>query len=134
MGESANRAIMLGVGMFITIIIASSIFSLFSQAKSVFSQVGKTNTDIMKGFGEYPMYNNTQLTGLDVINCANKYYEDNSIIVVYDGRQINDESGLEYIKRLYETGGIKYEDRFFSTLEDVEVNGFEKKQITFTNI
>lgn len=134
MGENTSKAIMLGVGMFITIIIASSIFSLFSQAKSVFSQVGKTNTDIMKGFGDYPMYNNTQLTGLDVINCANKYYGDSIIIVMYNGTQINDEAGLEYIDQMYETGSIKYEEKFFSTIEDVESNGFEKKQITFTKI
>lgn len=134
MGESANRAIMIGVGMFITIIIASSIFSLFSQAKSVFNQVGKTNTDIMKGFGDYPMYNNTKITGLDVINCANKYYEDSTIIVLYNGRQINDYIGLEYINSQYDNGNIKYEDKFYSTLEDVEVNGVIKKQITFTNI
>ena len=134
MGESANRAIMIGVGMFITIIIASSIFSLFSQTKSVFNQVGKTNTDIMKGFGDYPMYNNTKITGLDVINCANKYYEDSTIIVLYNGRQINDYIGLEYINSQYDNGNIKYEDKFYSTLEDVEVNGVIKKQITFTNI
>ena len=134
MGESANRAIMIGVGMFITIIIASSIFSLFSYAKSVFNQVGKTNTDIMKGFGDYPMYNNTKITGLDVINCANKYYEDSTIIVLYNGRQINDYIGLEYINSQYDNGNIKYEDKFYSTLEDVEVNGVIKKQITFTNI
>lgn len=132
MGESANRAIMLGVGMFITIIIASSIFSLFSQAKSVFSQVGKTNTDIMKGFGEYPMYNNTQVTGLDVINCANKYYEDNTINIIFDGRKINTQDGIDYIDRLYETGFLKYEDKYYSTLEDIEENGIEKKQVTFT--
>ncbi len=134
MGESANRAIMLGVGILITVIIASSIFSLFSQAKNVFSEVGKTNTDIMKGFGEYPMYNNTQLTGLDLINCANKYYEDNLVLVVFDGTQLNTATGVEYVDNLYENGNIKYEDKFFSTVEDIEVDGVEKKQITFTKM
>ena len=134
MGESANRAIMLGVGILITVIIASSIFSLFSQAKNVFSEVGKTNTDIMKGFGEYPMYNNTQLTGLDLINCANKYYEDNLVLVVFDGTQLNTATGVEYVDNLYENGNIKYEDMFFSTVEDIEVDGVEKKQITFTKM
>ena len=134
MGESANRAIMLGVGILITVIIASSIFSLFSQDKNVFSEVGKTNTDIMKGFGEYPMYNNTQLTGLDLINCANKYYEDNLVLVVFDGTQLNTATGVEYVDNLYENGNIKYEDKFFSTVEDIEVDGVEKKQITFTKM
>lgn len=134
MGENASRAIMFGVGMFITVIIASSIFSLFSQAKDVFSQVGKTNTDIMKGFGEYPMYNNTQVTGLDVINCANKYYDNRTIIVMYDGNQLNNDSGIQYVNSLYESGSLKYEDKFFSIVEDIELNGSQIKQITFTRV
>lgn len=134
MGETASKAIMFGVGVFVTIIIATSIFSLFSQMKNIYSEVGSTNTNIMKEFGEYPMYNNTEVTGLDVINCANKYYDEDLVVVSYNGEQLNNQAGIDYINYQYDNGYLKYEDKFKSTISDVEYDGIIKTVITFTKM
>ncbi len=134
MGESASKAMMLGIGMLVTLVIASSIFSLFSQMRNIYNQVGNTNTDIMKGFGDYPMYNNTEVTGLDVINCANKYCDEMFVVVSYSDQQINTQAGIEYINYQYDNGYLKYEDKFRAIVEDAEYDGVQKKLITFTKI
>lgn len=64
MGEATNKAIMIGVGLFVTLMIVSGIMFIFSQMKEVYKQVGTTDTTIGNRFGEYASYNNTQVTGL----------------------------------------------------------------------
>ena len=76
MGEAANKALMFGVGVFITVIIISGIMFIFSQMQEIYKQVGTTDTTITSRFGKYSSYDNTKVTGLEVINCANKYYKE----------------------------------------------------------
>ena len=134
MGESANRAIMFGVSIFITVMIISAIMLIFSQMQEIYSQVGSTDTTISSRFGKYASYDNTKVTGLDVINCANKYYNENLVVVVYNSTQVNTESGVEYLEYEYENGSLKYEDYYLSVVDTVEVDGIEKTQILFTKI
>ena len=54
MENSANKAIMIGVGIFVTVAITSGI--LFSSR-----------------FSEYDAFDGTTVTGVDVINAINKY-------------------------------------------------------------
>ena len=58
MGESANRALMFGVGIFVTVIIISGIMFIFSQMKGVYKQVNSTDTSITARFGKYASYDN----------------------------------------------------------------------------
>lgn len=134
MGEAANKAIMFGVGIFITIIIISGIVFIFSQMREVYRQVDSTDTTITSKFGKFASYDNTKVTGLDVINCANKYYKENLIVVVYNSSIVNDEAGIEYINTQYENGFLKYEDQFESIVEEVEYDGLIKTRISFTKI
>lgn len=132
MGDNVNRALTLGVGIFVTLILVSGIITIFTQMRDIYGNVNKSNTSLLSSFDEFSQYNYTEKTGLDVINCANKYYEDNTINIIFDGRKINTQDGIDYIDRLYETGFLKYEDKYYSSLEDIEENGIEKKQVTFT--
>ena len=111
MGESANRALMFGVGIFVTVIIISGIMFIFSQMKGVYKQVNSTDTSITARFGKYASYDNTEVTGLDVINCANKYYKENLVVVEYNGFSVNDENGINYLNDQYNNGILKYEDK-----------------------
>lgn len=134
MGESANRALMFGVGIFVTVIIISGIMTIFSQMQEIYSQVGSTDTTITSKFGKYASYDNTNVTGLDVINCANKYYKENLVVVTYNGFEVNTESGLEYLNEQYNNGKLKYEDTYQSIVEEVEYDGLMKTRISFTKV
>lgn len=134
MEDSVSRAIMFGVGIFITLIITSGVIGIFSQMKNIYADVDKTNTTITSRFGEFARYDNTTLTGMDVINTANRFYNDNLVTVVVSSVEVNTEAGLQYLNGLYDSGVIKYEDKFTSTQEEVTINGFLKTQITLTKI
>ena len=134
MGEATNKAIMIGVGLFVTLMIVSGIMFIFSQMKEVYKQVGTTDTTIGNRFGEYASYNNTQVTGLDVINCANKYYNENLVVIMYINVEVNTQDGLTYLDNQYNNGFLLYEDLFNSIVEEVEYDGLIKTRITFTKI
>lgn len=134
MGEAANKALMFGVGIFITVIIISGIMFIFSQMQEIYKQVDSTDTTITSRFGKYAAYDNTKVTGLDVINCANKYYKENLVVVTYNGFEVNTESGITYIDEQYNDGTLKYEYLYQSTVEEVEYDGLLKTRISFSRI
>ncbi len=132
MGESLNRAIMIAVGLFVTVIIISGIMVIFSQMQEVYKNVNSTDTSIVGKFGKYASYDNTTITGLEMINCANKYYKDRNVIVMYGNIQLNTQDGIDYLNNEYENENIKYEYLYSSTIEDVEIDGIYKTQINLT--
>ncbi len=134
MGDAANQAISLGVGIFITLLIASGVIFIFSQMQDVYSEVSATDTNIAAQFGEYAMYDNTTLTGLEVINCANKYYNENMVVVSYMGRDVNNVDGIQYLEQQLNNGFLSYDQKYSSIIEEVEYDGIMKTRITFTRI
>lgn len=134
MGEAANKALMFGVSIFITIMIISGIMFIFSQMQEIYKQVDSTDTTITSRFGEYASYDNTKITGLEVINCANKYYKESLVVVTYNGIEVNTEDGIAYLDEQYNNGVLKYEDMYSSIVEEVEYDGLLKTRISFTKI
>ena len=134
MGDAANQAISLGVGIFVTLLIASGVIFIFSQMQDVYSEVSATDTNIAAQFGEYAMYDNTTLTGLEVINCANKYYNENMVVVSYMGRDVNNVDGIQYLEQQLNNGFLSYDQKYSSIIEEVEYDGIMKTRITFTRI
>ena len=134
MGDAANQAISLGVGIFITLLIASGVIFIFSQMQDVYSEVSATDTNIAAQFGEYAMYDNTTLTGLEVINCANKYYNENMVVVSYMGRDVNNVDGIQYLEQQLNNGFLSYDQKYSSIIEEVEYDGIMKTRIAFTRI
>lgn len=132
MGDSLNRAIMIAVGLFVTVIIISGIMFIFSQMQEIYKNVDDTDTSITSKFGKYASYDNTTITGLDMLNCANKYYSNNLVIVMYGNIQLNTNEGIEYLNNEFENENIKYENSYSSTVEEVEVDGIYKTKITLT--
>ena len=134
MGESLNKAIGLGVGIFITLLIVSGVITIFSQMQQIYSNVSNTDTNVTTRFGKFAMYDNTEITGLDLVNCANKYYNENLVVVSYSGRDLNNADGVNYLQELVDNGTLKYEDKFHSTVEEVEYDGVDKTKISFTKM
>ena len=134
MGEATNKAIIIGVGLFVTIMVVSGVMFIFSQMTEIYEQVGTTDTTIGTRFGEYASYDNTHVTGLDVINCANKYYNENLVVVTYNNIEVNNDDGLIYLEEQYNNGYLKYEDTYQSIVEEAEYDGLIKTRISFTKI
>lgn len=134
MGESTSKAIMFGVGIFITMIIVSGVIGIFSQMQEIYKQVNETDTSITSRFGKYAMYDNTTITGMDVINCANKYYDDPFVVVSYTDIDVNNIDGIALLQEQLNNENLKYEDKFSSIVEEVEYDGIIKTKITFTKI
>lgn len=134
MGDAANQAISLGVGIFVTLLIASGVIFIFSQMQDVYSEVSATDTNIAAQFGEYAMYDNTTVTGLEVVNCANKYYNENFVVVNYMGRDVNNAEGIQYLEQQLNSGFLTYDQKYSSIAEEVEYDGIMKTRITFTRI
>ena len=73
MENSANKAIMIGVGIFVTVAITSGILFSINQMKNIYSNVYETDTSMTSRFSEYDAFDNTIVTGVDVINAISKY-------------------------------------------------------------
>lgn len=73
MENSANKAIMIGVGIFVTVAITSGILFSINQMKDIYSNVYETDTSMTSRFSEYDAFDNTIVTGVDVINAISKY-------------------------------------------------------------
>lgn len=82
MDEISNKAISIGVAVFITIAIASGIFYVINQMKNIYEQVYETNISIQSSFSEFEAYDNTEKTGIDIINVIKKY-KDNPKVKIY---------------------------------------------------
>lgn len=80
----ANKALMIGVGIFITLAIASGVLMIVDNIRQIYSQVYETDTNITSRFGEYDKYENSELLGIDLINAVKKY-KNNSNVKIYLG-------------------------------------------------
>ena len=78
----ANKAIIIGVSLFITIAITSGIIAMMGQVKNIYKDVYKTDISIQDKFSEYDKYDNTTKTGIDMLNTAKKY-KDSAMVSVY---------------------------------------------------
>ena len=65
MGDNVNRALTLGVGIFVTLILVSGIITIFTQMRDIYGNVNKSNTSLLSSFDEFSQYNYTEKTGLD---------------------------------------------------------------------
>lgn len=134
MGEAANKAIAFGVGIFITMMIASGVIGIFSQMREIYRQVDSTDTSITSRFGKFAMYDNTTVTGMEVLNCANKYYDETFIVVTYEGNEVNNNAGVNYLQEQVNLGFIKYHEKFAATVEEVDYDGVTKTKISFVRV
>lgn len=114
----SNKAIMIGVGIFVTIMITSAIFLIVNQVRDIYSGVYETDVSIQNMFGEYDMYNNTYKTGIDLLNTAKKYNKNPLVTVMFESQIVNSDSGIELIKNRLNSGTIlKYETKLYTTIE-----------------
>lgn len=99
MDAISNKAIVIAVSVFITIMISSGVFMVFDQIKNVYLQVYNTNISISSEFSEFDAYDNTKKTRVEVLNAAKKYRNKEKIVEVYfQGSRINNDAWIAGFK------------------------------------
>lgn len=111
MDSLTNRAVMIGVGLFITIMITSGIIYAFQQFTRVYKEVYETDINLHSDFGEFDAFNNTVKTGLDFINACKKYQNDPLVTIKLRGGVVDKKNWKNY------QSSIQYEKRFNVTME-----------------
>ncbi len=76
MESVTNKALVIAVGIFITIAITSGILFVISAMRNVYEDVYETDISLTSKFSEFDKFDNTQVTGLDIANALNKYSQD----------------------------------------------------------
>lgn len=90
MSEISNKAIMVSVSLIVTIAITSSIIMVIGYFRDIYKTVDKTDISITQGLTSFDMYDNTIMTGLDMINTYRKYRNDVLVSVYYNGNIIDE--------------------------------------------
>ena len=81
MDNVTNKAIIIAVGIFVTITITSGILFIINEMRNIYSDVYKTDISINSRFSEFDAYDETEKTGLEVTNTFCKYKNDPKVIV-----------------------------------------------------
>lgn len=117
MENSTNKAIVIAVGIFVTVAITSGILFSINEMKNIYSKVYETDTSITSRFSELDAFDDTIVTGVDVINAKNKYG---------DKVEINSTTFSGIIDLSKEENKMKfYSLKFNSTLEVEDEENFK---------
>lgn len=130
MDSISNRAIMIGVGILITIAITSSILVIIGQIRDIYSSVYETDISIQSSFNEFDKFNNSKKTGVDLLNTVRKYKDEPLVKIYYNGTARNDNAGISYIETLFNNGTLSYDTSFMTTIEIFKGN--DKVNVYFT--
>lgn len=107
----SQKALVIAVGIAISLTITSSILFTLNQITLIYQDVYTTDVSIKNQFSEFAMYQGTEMLGIDMYNTAKKY-KDNPMVNVTSGlfnasnikNWINNYSDTDanYNKRLYD--------------------------------
>lgn len=101
MEDNTIKAILIGVSTFIAIITISAVMMYYNTAKKVVQDIG-TGVDLSGNYSEYIRNllikpNGSEISGNDVKNILNYYYNDENVKVIFDGLKAkNTSSGTVY--------------------------------------
>lgn len=128
MDSITNKALIIAVGVFVTIAITSGILLTINQMKDIYSKVYETDTNITNRFDEFDAYENAEKTGIEVANAFSKYGSDR--IIVHDNSisayYINSESWWTDTENRIKDG--TYSKTYKSTIE----RNVQNDQVTIT--
>lgn len=121
----ATKAMVIGVGIFITLAITTTILFIFNQISSIYQKVYQTEVGIKEEFNEYTMYQNAKFTGLELYNTVRKFRDNNNVRISVNNVEINKNT---YISNYDEKLG-QYSSNIYNV--DYEEEGNEKIVIYF---
>ena len=109
-----NRAILIAASLLVTIAITSSVIMVIGFFKDVYTEVEGTDISIRKMFNEYDPYDNTTLTGIDILNGYNKYRNNGAVTFTVNGVLLN----ADNVERVLDES--TYSIRYSSTCDRID--------------
>ena len=76
-----SKAMIIAVGIFVTVIITSSVFIILGYVLDIYGNVSKIDYAYIMQVGEYDRYNNVILSGTEVLNMCNKFKNDKKVTI-----------------------------------------------------
>lgn len=114
MDNITNKALIIAVGIFVTIAITSGILVTINEMKVVYQKVYETDTSITSRFDEFDTYDNTVKTGIDLLNTANKYLDSDTVSVYLVG--VNGKVNVDNLNKL-KTGAVEDPNKVGGNIE-----------------
>lgn len=86
MDELGIKALIIGVGIFVTVLITTVLIAEFFQINQIYKSVGETNVSFESNFNELDKFNDStnEFNGLDVKNYIKKYENNPTVEVCVD--------------------------------------------------
>lgn len=134
MDFAINRAMLIAVGVIVTITIATGVMIAINQIIGIYGYVNSTDISIKNKFNEFTMYDNTVKTGADLLNTAKKYLGNGKVRVMYNDVAINTESNISQISEKLKAGNdpdYRYEWKYTVSYIPENENPEERNIITF---
>lgn len=145
----STKAVMIGTGILISIVIMTGVIMAVNQIKVIYGYVDKTDISVVKEFEDiFSTYNGAKMNGVDLVNTIRRFEKNNLIVIEYDNASGALDSDTqrniaaspsditqtiresEHIKNLMEKGiAYKYETEYNVRVEYIENN--EKMKIKF---
>ena len=120
-----TKAMVIGVGILITLGITTAILVTFNQVTQIYQTVYKTDVGIKKEFHEFTMYQDTHMSGLQMYNTVKKFKSDDAVKIYLNGAILNKD---EYINSFDLTKEKYSSKKYFVSYED---NGNDTYKINF---
>lgn len=137
MDEISTRYIIMAVGIYITLIVLTSVIFVANNVGDVFSVSNRTNISIQSRIDSIEdMYDGATLNGVDLVNAIARYEEDDTVTVEYPKKnEIQTAAGSirvsKYLKNGFESdalNGTTYMETFctwnYSTNFKVSVTNY----------
>lgn len=127
MDTAGNKALVIATAVFITIMITSGVFFSIGQMQTIYSQVYETDISIQNRFSEYEAFDNTEKTGIDLLNTAKKYRDSQIVTVrIGAGEKLNTSYAIERLPSMLGTnpGEVLYK-------VNVNIDSNDRVEITF---
>lgn len=90
--DNANKAIMIGVGLFLTIALITAVLFITGVGQNFLSKAGENVTDVANNteLKAFEKYNSTSVTGAEVLTTLNQYRDSEVLgVSVYNGSTAN---------------------------------------------
>ena len=127
----SNKAVLIGFGLLISIMIMTGVLVTVNQIKQIYGYVDKTDISVVKEFQDISStYNGADMNGVDLVNTLKRFEGNNLILVEYpesvDSKAIAKRDNIrecDYINNLMKIESkYKYQDVYRVSVEYMDNN------------
>ena len=77
-----SKAMIIAVGIFVTVIITSSVFIILGYVLDIYGNISKIDYAYLTNIDDYSRYNEVTLNGVDILNMCNKFKNNKNKVTI----------------------------------------------------